>query len=357
MEADVVSDYRMPASPPMLSDFIRWWKRQMRDLLPQRLLPDPNRIDALLVTVDNSSETLQIRLSLRRRGQEIRLGRFRLDDPGRRAARAAIRQRVRRVILRPDPAAVLERKVTLPLATEPDLARVLHYEMDRLAPFNAEQVYWAASIERRDRAAGRLDLHLSLLPKSLVQPALAALEEIGVRVSAIETPDRDGMPRAIDLVSPSAQNPRLFTVACGAVVVLAFVAVATPFVMQSLARGEVEAHIAALQPRIAQVETLRRRIAAGSAGNDVIAAESAAIGDPLQALATITELLPDDTVLSDLSLRQGKLSITGLSRVAPQLIPAMAGDPILHNPTFAAPVTRTPDGKTDTFVIRAELNP
>jgi hypothetical protein len=35
----------------------------------------------------------------------------------------------------------------------------------------------------------------------------------------------------------------------------------------------------------------------------------------------------------------------------------MAADATMHNPSFAAPVTRTPDGKADTFVIRAELTP
>ena len=89
----------------------------------------------------------------------------------------------------------------------------------------------------------------------------------------------------------------------------------------------------------------------------MIATEHAATGDALQVLATVTELLPDDTVLADLTLRQGKLSISGRSRAAPLLIPAMAGDPTLHNPSFAAPVTRTPDGNADTFVIRAELSP
>jgi general secretion pathway protein L len=130
-----------------------------------------------------------------------------------------------------------------------------------------------------------------------------------------------------------------------------------PFITQSLARGSVEARIAALQPQIAQVEALRRRIAAGSAGQDVIAAERARIGDALQVLAAVTELMPDDTVLSDLSLRQGKLGIGGRSLTAARLIPAMAADATMHNPSFAAPVTRTPDGKADTFVIRAELTP
>ena len=338
-------------------DVLQWWARQMGALLPQGLLPDASHGDALLVAMVGTSDPPQIHLSLRRRRRETPLGSFRLDEAGRRAAMAAIRQRAGRVILRPDPAAVLERKVMLPLAAEHDVSRVLRYEMDRLTPFTAEQVFWSAIIERRDRAAGRLELHLSLLPKSLVQSVLAAIEAIGLKVSAIETSSRGGPPRSIDLVPPSLRRRRILAFTWGVCAVLALIALASPFVTQSLARRTVEARIADLQPRIAQVEALRRRLAAGSAGNDVIATEHASTGDALQVLATVTELLPDDTVLADMSLRQGKLSISGRSRAAPQLIPAMAGDPTLHNPSFAAPVTRTPDGNADTFVIRAELNP
>jgi general secretion pathway protein L len=341
----------------MLQDVVRWWARQMRALLPQSLLPDVSQADALLVAADGMPDAPRIRLSLRRRRRETPLGNFDLADGRLRAAAMAMRQRPRRVVLRPDPAAVLERKILLPLAAEHDVARVLRYEMDRFTPFTAEQVVWSSRIGRRDRTAGRLELCLSLMPTSLLLPVLTALEDIGLRVNAIETESRSGEPVCIDLVPPSPGRRRLLAMASGAAVALALVAFATPFVAQSRALGAVEVGIAALQPRIAQVETLRRRVAAGSAGNDVIAAEHARVGDALQVLATVTELLPDDTVLADLSLRQGKLSISGRSRAAPQLIPAMAAEPTLHNPSFAAPVTRTPDGKADTFVIRAELNP
>ncbi|HSZ93415.1 MAG TPA: PilN domain-containing protein [Acetobacteraceae bacterium] len=347
----------MAVGTAVLREVLRWWARQMRALLPQALLPDASQSDALLVAMAGMSDAPQIRLSLRRRRRETPLGSFRLDEAGRRAAMAAIRQRSGRVILRPDPAAVLERKVMLPLAAEHDVTQVLRYEMDRLTPFAAEQVFWSAIVERRDRAAGRLEIRLSLLPKSLVQPALATIAAIGLKVSAIETASHSGAPRLIDLVPPSSQRRRTLAFAWAACGVLAVIALATPFVTQSLARRTVEARIADLQPRIAQAEALRRRLAAGSAGNDVIATEHAGIGDALQVLATVTELLPDDTVLADLSLRQSKLSISGRSRAAPVLIPAMAGDPALHNPSFAAPVTRTPDGNADTFVIRAELGP
>ena len=340
----------------MLGDVLQWWLRQMRVLLPLRVWPDTDRADALLVSAESASDVLQVNLSQRRRRRETPLGRFRLDVAGRRAVSTVLRQRPARVILRPDPAALLERKVMLPLAAEHDATRVLRYEMDRLTPFTAEQVLWSASLERRDRAAGRLEFCLSLMPKSTVQPLLTALEEIGLKVSAIETASPNGVPRYIDL-SPPGRHSRMLHATALVILVLALAVLATPFVTQSLARRSVEAGIAALQPQIAQVEALRRRIAQGAAGNDVIAAEHARIGDVLQVLASVTALLPDDTVLADLSLRQGKLSISGRSRTAPQLIPAMAGDPTVHNPSFAAPVTRTTDGKADTFVIRAELGP
>lgn len=342
----------MPGGLDMLGNVLLWWARQLLALVPRRWRSDATRADALVVAVDGASD---LRLTVRRRQREIPLGRFRLDESGERAARAAIRQRPRRVVLRPGSGAVLQRNVVLPIAAEREITRVLRYEMDRLTPFTADEVFWSATVERRDRSAGQLQLHLSLIPKAVLQPVLAALERIGVTPSAIEAINQ-GVSRQIDLLPPSDRR-RALSIAAAVVLVLAVAAAAAPFVTQSLAGGRVEARIATLQPQVAQIEALRRRLAAGTAGSDAIAAERARNGDALQVLATITELMPDDTVLADLSLRQGKLDISGRSLAAARLIPVMAGDPTLRNPSFVAPVTRTADGKADTFVIRAELGP
>jgi len=340
-----------------LREVMLWWLRQMRSLLPERLLPDAWRGDALVVEVSGASEKPSIRLTQRRRRRETTLGVFWLDDAGRQAASSVIPRPIGQVILRPDTHAVLQRSVTLPLAAEHDLLRVLHYEMDRLTPFAAEQVFWSAIIERRNREAGQLEVSLLLVLRSLIQSAIAVAASVGLSVSAIEATTSTGQVHPIEVASSSRPRKRLLSIAWGTAALMATAALVTPFVTQSRALSAVDARIAVLQPRITQIEKLRKQIAAGSAGKDVIAAEHAAIGDPLQVLATVTDLLADDTVLADLSLRQGKISLSGRSRSAAQLIPAMAGDPILHNPSFAAPVTRTPDGKADTFVIRAELNP
>ena len=71
----------------------------------------------------------------------------------------------------------------------------------------------------------------------------------------------------------------------------------------------------------------------------------------------MTELLPDDTFLSDLSLRQRRLTIGGQSAAAAKLIPGLAADPMFRNPGFTAPVTRSDQLKKDVFSLRAEVAP
>jgi general secretion pathway protein L len=336
----------------MLRDFVLWWARQMRALLPPRLLADIDRADALLVDVQRT----QVALTLRRRGRETALGQFPLTGD---SASAALSRRPRRVILRLRPGALLERLVVLPLTAERDLERVLGYEIDRLTPFAAANVVWQAAVARRDRVQGRLTVRLSLVPRTELVPALDMLARIGITPTCLEATARDGSRRRIALEAGSTRRAgfRLHATAGGAVAALAVAVLVTPFVTQSLTRAATERDISALTPRVARVEALRKHLADGAAGVDMLAAEQARTGDVLLVLAAVTQLLPDGTVLSEFSLHQGKLGLSGQSPAAAQLIPALAADPTFRNPTFAAPVTRTADGHTDQFVIHAELTP
>src|SRR5271166_1041544 len=137
----------------MLLDFVLWWARQVRALLPRRLLADIDRADALLVDAQwADAKSGQVGLTVRRRGRETDLGHFPLTGGN---PPAVLRRRPRRVILRLRPGVLLERLVVLPLAAERNLERVLGYEIDRLTPFAATNVVWRATVVQRDRAQGR----------------------------------------------------------------------------------------------------------------------------------------------------------------------------------------------------------
>ena len=337
----------------------------MLGLLPARLLraSGAGRTDAMVV----GWHAGHLDIALRRDGRETRVGSFALDAPGLAAAGGALTQRGRptAIVLRGTPGQLLERELALPLAAERDLGRVLRYEMDRLTPFDADEVFWSCAVERRDRAHGKLHLRLSLVAKISVQAAIDALRAIGIAPAWLEAPTAAGALRRIDLAAPADKRTGAHRATMAAALtcgVLALAAICLPFLLQSLQIGAIESRIEALQPRLAQVDALRRRIAGEGAGSDVVAAERARTGDVLQVLAAITELLPDDTMLTDFSLSQGKLGLSGLSSIASRLIPMLAGDPLIRNPAFVAPVTRAEDGRADgtrldRFAIRAELAP
>lgn len=142
----------------------------------------------------------------------------------------------------------------------------------------------------------------------------------------------------------------------GACAALAVAAVALPFLRQSRAAEVVEQRIAALQPSVTEAEALRQKLAAQAAGSDAIQREQALVGEPLEAIAALTQILPDDTFLTALGLQKRQLTIEGQSANAARLIGSLSTDPVIRNAAFAAPVTRSDSG-ADLFSIKAEVRP
>jgi general secretion pathway protein L len=336
----------------MLREIVLWWARQMHTLLPRKLLRGGDGGDALMI----GARGPHMLMTLRRGGRENLLGQFSAAGEGLAAAVRALRRLPRRVILQLGPDVLLERPVELPLAAERDIDRVIGFEMDRLTPFAADEVVWQAAVIRRDHAQKRLMLRLSLVPRRAIQPWLDVLARAGLAPGWLELPNADGSLSRIAVADHVTPRPsRVFRIAASLVAALFLAVIITPFVTQYFARNTTERAIAALQPQVKRVEALRRQQT--DASGDVLAAERARIGNVIQVLATLTDILPDDAWLTEFTLHQGKLNIAGQSPAAARLIPALAAEPSLRNPAFAAPVTRAPDGRTDLFVIHADLAP
>ena len=54
------------------------------------------------------------------------------------------------------------RRVTMPAATEENLRQVLGFEMDRLTPLRADEVYFDYRVVSRDAAAGQIAVQLAV---------------------------------------------------------------------------------------------------------------------------------------------------------------------------------------------------
>jgi len=341
----------------VLVEFWTWWRQHLLELVPEALRRGGGAdADALIV---EAAADGAIVLARRRRGVEQKLASIRLDEPGLPTLRAQLNARPNGepVVLRLPANAALERQVTLPLAAEREHQRVLGYEMERLTPFTADEVFWSGAIESRDRARGRLGLRLTIVPRAGLQPLIETLAASGGRPSLIEAPTPGGM-RAIQLKHDAApsrigrltpQTARLVMAGLAALVVI------SPFLRQALDLHDAQLALDVLKPRMELVDTLRRRILGAGAGGDAVAHETKRLGDALGALAAITDVLPDDSYLTEYTLRERKITLSGLAASAPKLISLLSADARVKNPAFTAPVTRNEQTKMDVFSIRADL--
>lgn len=345
----------------MIREFFTWWFGQLAELLPRQWRRSAlGAGDALVITpIGPLGQGIEaVAADMRRNGREAPLGHFAIGAVG---LAELPRTAGRMTVLRLGESDVLGKTVSLPLAAERELDQVLTFEMDRETPFKPEELYWNHRITAVDRKNGRLSARLLLLPKTNLDLLLTDLAAVGIqprRVEIADGPDRGFyVPLNGDGNRAHPASSRLLWPAAACCTALAIAAVLTPFARQEIALTSLEREIKVSRAAAAEAESLRQEIdrLSGSAG--FIESERDKAGRPLVVLADATRVLPDDTYLTEMELRQRKLTLSGRSAGAARLIGALAADGEFRNPGFSAPVTRLEALHAELFTINAEVGP
>ena len=75
----------------------------------------------------------------------------------------------------------------------------------------------------------------------------------------------------------------------------------------------------------------------------------------LQLVDELTQLLPDDTWISQLDFKDREIQLRGNSAASAALIAALEASPLLRNARFRSPVTRDRRIGTERFHLSAEI--
>jgi general secretion pathway protein L len=335
----------------MLASFAAWWIARILELLPASWIHaadgPPDRIDIEL------NQHHRVTISLRRKGRHEPLT---LEEAARLAGRHL-------VSFRPPPEAILRKQHVVPTAPRRELDQLLRFELARITPFAPEDLFWMWNGRPRTGDKNRTDVTLTMVPRIAVAPALDTLADAGLRPRFIDigSPDRPRLLAIDDTADHSTGSlfarPVVVRGLAWACASLAALALVLPAGLQERALYATNSRIDALRPAIAQVEALRRDISVNGAEREIVARETERTGDVLQILATVTRILPDDTHLTDFSLRDRQLLLGGRSAAAARLITGLSADPAIRDAAFAAPVTRLEGATTDVFSIRAAVKP
>jgi general secretion pathway protein L len=87
---------------------------------------------------------------------------------------------------------VLVREVELPLLPMSDVKRMIALDIDRLSPFQADQVYFDADIVSRDQESGRQQVAVGILPRAAAEAALADAGAHDLSPAALGVKPRNG---------------------------------------------------------------------------------------------------------------------------------------------------------------------
>lgn len=250
-------------------------------------------------------------------------------------------------VLRLPPEMTLHRQLVLPAKSVRHLKTAIGFEIDRLTPFDSRELFW--SISGVTREGRNLRLTLSVVPRLVVEPLLAGLRQMNLSPAVVET----GFGYiSLGQRGTRSAHPRRNALA-GACCAMALLLAGLPLLQQQCQLHQLDRQLAALQPARQALVLLHRQLAKLDAVQ-AIAACSGQAADPVEALAMLTDALPNGTWLNNLAITANQITLAGQSDDAARLISALADAPGFSDPRFIGPITANTDGTT-MFSIEASI--
>ena len=163
-----------------IGKFFRWWGGELAFLVPENLrkLLGTRRAQLVLRKLEDGLDA-----DYSDEAGVQNLGSFSLDEEGVRKREVLFQERPELaeaellLLLRPEQS--LHKFIKLPAAAEENLNQVVAFEMDRLTPFKADQVYFAVRVLERLPETRQIRVGLVLAPRQKLDPILDELRAFG----------------------------------------------------------------------------------------------------------------------------------------------------------------------------------
>ncbi|MBT8061855.1 MAG: hypothetical protein HKO64_05095 [Xanthomonadales bacterium] len=345
--------------------FLRWWGRELRDMLPARLRAGMQHARRRLVIKLDGDE---LALSIHEAGEMHELEVVSLDEDPR-----LLRQRlsdllsdrelaeVSRDLLLPEDR-VLAKEVILPLAAEANLKQALAFEMDRQTPYRADDVFFDYLVTSRDKEHGQLRVQLLVTPRQPLLNEIERLEPLGMAPSGVDVLV-DGEPRGINLLPLDLRRrvvnsrARLNLMLLSAAFLLLVLVMAQSLWLRQHQIAEVQQAIDEVRSEALQVQQIRKRIEDASEAAGFLNERRAASVPTVKVLNEVTRILPDDTYLDRLLIDTDSVQLQGKSQNAQQLIELVNESPMFRDAAFRGPTRLDSRTQKEMFDINTSLVP
>lgn len=352
--AEALRRLRLPTLTPgfSLDDFFERWHDSLVACLPDRPRRLLARDDQRLIV---EPEGAAARIFQTQGGQREVLGEADSQVAGSLSALlAGVKNKRQRSVVQLAAGSVLTRHVSFPAQVRNNLPQVLGYEIDRLSPFQADQVYFDFQVTDNPTQGGKVQVDLALCRRDLVREWLQRLRDAGVPAEQLTW--EGAWPKANLLPAQERPNPGsgifgatklLFLL----VLLLVLAALATPIWQMHQTRSERAAAVETLKAQAEKVLEMRTALERARQGS--VAVLQAKWDQPrmIDLLLELTERLPDNTWIQNLDFRDGEIQLRGESAQATALIDLLDQAPGITEVTFRSPVVQVAGSGRERFHI------
>lgn len=346
-----------------LDKFYKWWVKGISYLLPANLYSKLQRNQYYLV-VEADNQKLYLKYSINNTDYPVREWTLDIDDEqSTHQVNSEINQSVpgnTTTILRITDKSVLQRDVVLPLAASNNLKEILGFEMDRLTPFKAEQVYFDWEIKNKDAQQQKINLKLYVVPRNSLDRLMKKLKSLGITPRVITAGDNilnpgiNFTPDSYGLIH--AKNYSLKDMGLPVMAVLMFIAMLyVPVIYQNARLNSLESKVQNLREQAMDNQTLvseRDNIISRARFLDEQRHKSNSM---LDLIYELTIILPDNTWVNRLITNDDEIQIYGESAAAASIIEMLEESEYFSNVQFKAPVTKNNNTGSERFHISMNL--
>jgi len=249
---------------------------------------------------------------------------------------------------------VVTRTLTLPSQARKNMRQVIGYEIDRLTPFQLNQIYFDFRLLDEQVKPGRISLELAVCRREPLKGWLERMRDLGFPVDRIIW--QHGWHGANLL--PEAEGPkpkmrllRWDTMLLLLVVVMLAIAAGGPLWQKSHYLESLEGELSDLKVRAKEVESLRKAIDAAHHGSVAVLERKADKPAMIDLLRELTDRLPDGTWVENLEYQGNEVQIRGESTQAAALIGLLEQAPVFSGVAFRSPVSQVPNTDRERFHI------
>lgn len=260
---------------------------------------------------------------------------------------------------------IMRKRITLPRAARHNLRTVVSYQVSRLTPFSAEQVFFDVQEVTTDGVnAQSIEVEFIAALKTDVQPWIEQVERLTALVVSRLT-----VPASVDVLYPQAINLfaeqrttnawwlRLNRNSLLLVVLLVVLSAtaAVPVLKLRAVMLERKHEVAVLNERVSGLQEKRQVLEHDLAVLNYVLQQRSSSRELSFIIDELTRIVPDEIFISSLSVQKQTVEISGIGMGVVELIELLNNSPMFEDAKFSASITRSNQGQ-DIFTATMQLS-